>query len=493
MIFFNYIFKVSQIDPIKTETIDRSKSCQHAQIFIDAEQSSFEETLGVISNSDDPNMLCLTIRSWICGLFFVIVYSIVGQYYLFKTSSFILSSTLIVGLSYPIGRFLAWILPKRQWFSGHRFSFSLNPGPFTMKEQTIIYNMVWLSAINTVPLNIFPQLQILSSTGSSNIPPMPNYAIGLIFVISAQLIGFSLAGILRRLFVWPSEMIWPWNLPYLITIRTFHEIEPPLSPRWLGLTRRRFFVVVLIISFCYQWISRFIFPMVDYFPWWCLINQKSTLLSQLTGPNALAMGLLPLDWGVIGNALRTPIIVPGWAHMNIGITFILVGWLIIPLLYYKNVLNWARLPITGITNYAVIGSPEQTQMTVTNAIVTFCYFGGMFALFVHTFLFDGRDLIKYARTSLHNRQNDVHCTLISKYKEAPGWVYAILFVITFISLCLTCHYGQLMPWYYLLVSIILVVVYIIPSSVMQVRLILYRLHCIWFCFRHERLLMLIQI
>lgn len=167
---------------------------QQAGIFIDAEQSSFEETLGVISNIDDPSVLCLTIRSWICGLFLIVVYSIVCQYFTFRTSSSVLSSTLIVGLSYPIGRFLAWVLPKGTWFAGRRFAFSLNPGPFTMKEHTIIYNMVWLSAIDTVPLHIFSQLQILSSTGVKNIPPMPHYAVGLIFVISAQLIGFGLAG-----------------------------------------------------------------------------------------------------------------------------------------------------------------------------------------------------------------------------------------------------------------------------------------------------------
>lgn len=279
---------------------------------------------------------------------------------------------------------------------------------------------------------------------------------------------FRCTGILRRLLVWPSEMIWPWNLPYLITIRTLHETESPLSPRWLGLTRRRFFLIVLIVSFCYQWVSRFMFPMLGFFPWWCLINQRSVLLSQLTGPRGFAMGLLPLDWGVIGNALRTPIIVPAWAHMNIAVTFLSVGWLIIPLLYYTNVAEWARLPLTGTTNYKVIGHPGQTQKTVAHAVVTYCYFGAILALFLHTALFHGRDLIKYARTSLHNRQNDVHCTLIGKYKDAPGWMYASLFIVTLIALCLTCHFGKLMPWYYVLVAVSLVIIYIIPSSVMRV-------------------------
>lgn len=124
----------------------------------------------------------------------MVIFSVVRQYFAFRVSGSTLSSTLVVGLSYPIGRFLAWILPKRIWFADHRFAFSFNPGPFTMKEHTIIYNMVWLASINTVPLNIFSQLHILSSNGVEDVPPMPHYAVGLIFVISAQLIGFGLAG-----------------------------------------------------------------------------------------------------------------------------------------------------------------------------------------------------------------------------------------------------------------------------------------------------------
>jgi hypothetical protein len=209
---------------------------------------------------------------------------------------------------------------------------------------------------------------------------------------------------------------------------------------------------MLIASFCYQWVPLFMFPMINYFPWWCVINRSSTLLSQLTGPSALAMGLLPLNWGVISNTLRTPIMVPGWAHMNIGITFLLIGWLVIPVLYYANVYEWARLPVTGTTDYPVIGQPDKTQKTVTHALVTYFYFGAMLALFLHTLLFHSRDLIKYARTSLQNRQNDVHCTLIAKYKEASGWVYCILFIVTLIGACLACHFGELMPWYYVFVS-----------------------------------------
>ena len=45
-------------------------------------------------------------------------------------------------LAYPIGRFLAQILPTRTFQQfGNRWQFSLNPVPFTIKEHCIIATM----------------------------------------------------------------------------------------------------------------------------------------------------------------------------------------------------------------------------------------------------------------------------------------------------------------------------------------------------------------
>lgn len=38
---------------------------------------------------------------------------------------------------------------------------------------------------------------------------------------------------------------------------------------------------------------------------------------------------------------------------------------------------------------------------------------------------------------------------MSHYKEAPEWWYTILFILAFALAAIVCHYGKLMPWYYL--------------------------------------------
>ncbi|CAF1688760.1 unnamed protein product, partial [Didymodactylos carnosus] len=50
-------------------------------INIDADQSSYEEIAGVISNKDDPNMLCLTFRTWLIGLVFTTLQLITKEYF----------------------------------------------------------------------------------------------------------------------------------------------------------------------------------------------------------------------------------------------------------------------------------------------------------------------------------------------------------------------------------------------------------------------------
>ena len=254
-----------------------------------------------------------------------------------------------------------------------------------------------------------------------------------------------------------------------------HETESPFSARWLGLTQRRFFLIMLIGSFAYHWLPGLMFPMLNFFPWWCLIQPNSTILSQLTGPNGFAMGLITLDWSNLSLSFQHPLIPPWWAYANMIVGFCLVGYLIIPILYYSNVLDWSRLPVTGSLDAAVLGHPEQRQASINTAFSTYLYFGGIIAIVIHTILFHGVSLFKYARQSLHNRQNDIHCTLISQYKEARGWLYGILFASTFTGTCLICHFTHLMPWYYMFVAVPLAVVLIIPVGVLQVshRLIVY--------------------
>jgi hypothetical protein len=77
----------------------------------------------------------------------------------------------------------------------------------------------------------------------------------------------------------------------------------------------------------------------------------------------------------------------------------------------------------------------------------------------------GKAIVKQFRSSLQTDTNDIHAKLMSHYKEAPEWWYVflgylwrlnysmfrytILFVIAFVLAAIVCHFGELMPWYFL--------------------------------------------
>ncbi len=87
-------------------------------------------------------MLCFTFRSFFLGIFFTCILSFINQFFAFRTSPLNVGILLTQLLAYPLGKLLATILPTRKFYLfGKRWSFSLNPGPFTVKEHCIIAAM----------------------------------------------------------------------------------------------------------------------------------------------------------------------------------------------------------------------------------------------------------------------------------------------------------------------------------------------------------------
>ncbi|CAF1118335.1 unnamed protein product [Didymodactylos carnosus] len=283
-------------------------------------------------------------------------------------------------------------------------------------------------------------------------------------------------GVMRRFLIWPSEMVWPGNLPYIAILRTLHESEQPLSHRWCHLTRLNFFILFSTCQMIYYWLPGYIMPVLTAFSWLCMIKSDNILLSQLTGYNGFGIGSLQFDWYTLTSQLSSPIVVPRWAQINILVGFILIVWLFIPIIYYSNLWNLKLLPISNNYFYTPNGdyyqidvngttTNEQIRGTVIYVVGYHLLFASFIALFIHTFIYHGKDIIKQFHTSLKNRQNDVHCQLMSYYREAPEWYYLIVFICSFITAAIVCHYGDLMPWYYLFIAMSIAFVCLLPVGI----------------------------
>ncbi|CAF1489373.1 unnamed protein product [Didymodactylos carnosus] len=225
-----------------------------------------------------------------------------------------------------------------------------------------------------------------------------------------------------------------------------------------------------------------------------MINPNKIIVAQLTGFYELGMGTLVFDWNLITQVVGSPILVPHWALINMLVGFLVFIWFLTPIIYYSNLWSFKNLSIAVFPKlnnngfylfYTSDGNsftPNVSQNALsstytenlppvsldsTTAIANYLTFASLASLIVYTILYNGKNIVQCFRTSLKSRENNIHCTLMSKYNEASEWWYILLFVITFILSALVCHFGQFMPWYYLFVAVPFTFVCLLPISIIQ--------------------------
>lgn len=103
------------------------------------EQSPIEEVALVVPVTDDPTLPVLTFRVWTLGFLSCVLLMFLNTFFTFRTQPLTISAILAQILVLPVGKFMAATLPTktiRLPFFG--WEYSLNPGPFNMKEHVLI-------------------------------------------------------------------------------------------------------------------------------------------------------------------------------------------------------------------------------------------------------------------------------------------------------------------------------------------------------------------
>ena len=267
-------------------------------------------------------------------------------------------------------------------------------------------------------------------------------------------------------------MIWPQNLPLIAVLRTLHERQSSVTEAMYGTkklslkekiinNRLLFFILIVLISFIYQWFPLYIMPILAYFSWMCWISPSNGPLAQLTAVRGLAIGGggLTLEWYQVTNYLGSPFILPGWALINIAFGFVLIIWLIVPIVYGSNVRQLTEVPIGGVVS---------TSFTALSLVTAFTSFASITAVFIHTLLFHGVDIWKQLTTkTLSNMGNDMHARMISLYRNVPDWWYLELFALALIVACVTCDHAGWLPWYYVLLSLFIGALFTLPFGLVS--------------------------
>ena len=113
-----------------------ASSVRHGEV--EEENSPIEQVALTVPITDDPEIPVLTFRMWVLGTFCCIVLSFLNQFFWYRREPISVTSISAQIAVVPLGRLMASTLPSRAFFKDTRYEFSLNPGPFNMKEHVLI-------------------------------------------------------------------------------------------------------------------------------------------------------------------------------------------------------------------------------------------------------------------------------------------------------------------------------------------------------------------
>lgn len=282
--------------------------------------SPYAEVRAVTDAVDDPGTPVETVRAYVLGILLMGAVTALNttmdamSNYLRLSSVFAANNPgLSVGTTVmqlvlaPCGRFLAWALPD--WgvtLRGRRIS--LNPGPWTVKEQTLATIMfsVVQGAASTYYVYLVQRLpQYYAQSWVS-------WGYEITLALSVQFLGFGFAGLLRRIAVYPTTMLWPGVLPTLALNRVLCQQGKPKREATVNgwrVSQKEFFLVACTGMFLWWWIPNLVFRGLRAFNWMTWIAPQNFALAAVTGFYG-GLGFNPFatfEWTVAGTgALITP-------------------------------------------------------------------------------------------------------------------------------------------------------------------------------------------
>ncbi|KAH9979447.1 OPT oligopeptide transporter protein-domain-containing protein [Lactifluus volemus] len=463
--------RVGEIDGLSLDGFDDPNLDPTATLFED--ESPYPEVRAAVTNTDDPRMPSSTFRAWAIGLLWTILIPGVNQVLSFRYPSVSIDSIIALLLSFTMGKAWARYMPKVSVFG-----ISLNPGPFTIKEHVIATVMASVSNQPAYAVYTISVQRVLYNQ-------RPNFIYQWLFLMSTQLIGFSIGGICQRVLVAPASMIWPGNLAVCAIFNTLHAQDTAGNQGRDGISRLRFFTYISIGYFFYNFFPSYLFTALSYFSWVCWIAPNNVKINHLFGiTHGLGMGLVNFDWGQITSFLSSPLLFPWWTAANTGFSIIFFYWFLLPILYYSNVWYSAYLPLVSsqafdntasVYNLSRVITPDgsfnldgyqgYSPLFLPLSFVIFygLSFASYTALLVHTLLYNSKQIWTHAFCTV---QPDIHVRLMSIYKEVPGWWYFSILVITFAFGVVSIEVWdtQLPVWAFVL-SVIISFVFTIPNGI----------------------------
>ncbi|CAG8566806.1 12963_t:CDS:2 [Ambispora gerdemannii] len=478
------------------------------------ENSPIEAVRATVSKNDDRTLECLTFRFWVLSFLFTVFGAAFTQYYYFTTIPYQFSVVFVQLASYPLGKLMARFLPQRKIRFGSWFEFSMNPGPFNMKEHALIGVAASTATISPYAINLLSMQRLYVAQGFKHVG-------SILLLISSQCLGYGLAGMAYPILVEIPEMVWPASLVNVAFYNTLHEHKNNFIR---ALSRMQFFWIVFGVIFLWELVPQFIAPILMSFTVLCYFGHKNPDLIRL-GSGVKGLGLLTVtfDWTEV--IQFTPLSSPWWAQSNVYFGGAVFLWMVMPIVYYANLWSAKTFTITSVELHdnqgnfynisRIIKANETTidtaqydayspiRMSPFMALSYACGFISITATITHVCLWHGKDIIgkfqsaildiltrddritRFDPTAMSDvssapfstfeqdprkleRDACIHVNMMRAYPKVPIKWYTLIFCLSLIMACaFTVLEPTALPMWGLFAALVMALIGILPVGVIQ--------------------------
>lgn len=245
----------------------------------------------------DVNALLLS------GIGLSVFASVLQEIFYFKPQTIYVSLVFLTVIAFVLGDAMAVAIPRKGIF---RY---LNPHEFTRKEHAAITIMASAAAVSALATEALAAQDLFYGG-------YPSTGAGVFIVLSSQLLGFGVAGLLRDIIVYPTRMLWPMTLPVTTLLETIH------ADKAVTKHRMKVWYIVFFTIFVWEIFPEYIFTVMTGVSIICLADQNNLVVTNLFGGASGNEGLgalsLCFDWNYIAS-FQSPLWYPLQTTVNMMI------------------------------------------------------------------------------------------------------------------------------------------------------------------------------
>ncbi|KAH7426103.1 hypothetical protein KP509_11G084900 [Ceratopteris richardii] len=435
-----------------------------------------EQVRMTVAETDDASLPVWTVRMWVLGIASCTFLAFINQLFQYRSEPMKITALSATLAALPLGHAMAFLLPDytvwlRIPFRACRpLTFSLNPGPFNVKEHVLI--AIFANAGNAFGYGGAFALEMVN-LAKIFFGMRITFYVGLVLVLSSQMIGYGWAGLMRKKLINSAVMWWPSTMVQVSLFRTLHETNHRgkislqstttrvqlRKDEWQRrMSRSQVFYVITVASFAYYVIPGYFIPWLTCISLLCLLCPNSVLAQQIgSGFKGLGIGAFTMDWAAVSSFLGSPLVFPAFVLVNMTVGAGLVLYVVTPLLYYgTNSYKARNFPIFSSSLFTEHGqrynvtvallhpeNPTAIQgdlyLSVSFAVIIALLFAAPISTVTHFLLFHGKETFQsfWPRAASKDQEPvdlvDVHTHLMKRYPDIPKRWFVVLLVLCIVG------------------------------------------------------------